>query len=55
MDADLVLLDLGNLSARANYASSNRTCQGVETVFVAGEAAYAKGALTGSRRGRLLR
>ncbi|MEA4970843.1 MAG: amidohydrolase family protein [Candidatus Pelethousia sp.] len=55
MDADLVLLDLGNLSARANYADSNRTCLGVEAVFVAGEAAYAKGALTGSRRGRLLR
>jgi N-acyl-D-amino-acid deacylase len=55
MDADLVLLDLANLRARADYADSNRTCLGVETVFVAGEAAYAKGALTGSRRGTLLR
>lgn len=55
MDADLVLLDMDNLRARADYANANQTCLGVEKVFVAGEVAYAKGALTGNRKGRLLR
>ncbi|MEA5058736.1 MAG: amidohydrolase family protein [Candidatus Pelethousia sp.] len=55
MDADLVLLDGNNLRARATYANSNQTCLGVKKVFVAGEVAYADGALTGSRLGRLLR
>lgn len=55
MDADLVLLDLDTLRTRADYTDSNRTCLGVETVFVAGEPAYSKGILTGKRKGRLLR
>lgn len=55
MDADLVLMDVSNLRACANYTDSNQVCQGIEKVFIAGEVAYAKGALTGNRRGRLLR
>lgn len=55
MDADLALLDLDNLCARADYVSSNQTCGGVERVLVAGETAYDGRGLTGSCRGRLLR
>ncbi len=55
MDADLVLLDLCGLKARADYINSNQTCLGVEKVFVAGQTAYEAGKLTASRLGRLLR
>lgn len=55
MDADLALLDVPRLQARANYQASNQTCLGVERVYVAGKLAYADGGLTGERAGRLVR
>lgn len=53
-DADLVLLDYEKLEDTPDYRDSNRTCKGVEYVFVGGRLVYREGRLTGETPGRVI-
>jgi len=52
--ADLVLFDPGTIIDRASYEQPHQPSEGIHTVLVNGEIAFADGNCTGSRAGRLL-
>ena len=52
--ADIAILDLEHLQDRATFFEPHRYADGVEYVFVAGEAVVAEGELTGALPGSVL-
>lgn len=54
-DADLCLFDPARIRETATYTDPRQTVQGMDYVFVGGQAALAEGRLTGVRGGEVLR
>ena len=54
-DADLCLFDPEGFRPAGTYAEPRQAAEGMDSVFVAGEAAIREGALTGARSGAVLR
>jgi N-acyl-D-aspartate/D-glutamate deacylase len=52
--ADIVVFDLDRLTDRATYSDPHQLCEGMEWVFVNGQAAIAEREFTGAMVGRVV-